>query len=47
MVIALKFLGPDGKVGFTDARNYHEAVKTAKVYMADGYQLIDHFLWEE
>lgn len=43
MIIVLKFEDPNGEVGFTEARNYHEAVKMTKVYKQDGYRLLDHF----
>jgi len=45
-MIVLKFVSPEGQEGFTEARNYHEAVKMTKVYKQDGYRLVDHFLWE-
>lgn len=44
-MIVLKFVDPNGEVGFTEASNYHEAVKMTKVYKAEGYQLIDHYKW--
>jgi len=42
-MIILKFQAPNGEVGFTEARSYHDAVKTTKVYKQDGYKLLDHF----
>lgn len=46
IVIALEFVDPKGLTGFTDAPNYHEAVKTVKEYKRMGYRFVGHFLWE-
>ena len=37
-MIVLKFIDPKGLVGFTEARNYHEAVKMTKVYKLDNIE---------
>lgn len=42
-MIVLKFVDPEGRVGFTEADNSHEAVKMAKDYKRDGYRLVGHF----
>lgn len=42
-MIVLKFEAQNGEVGFTEARNYHDAVKMTKTYKQDGYRLLDHF----
>ena len=44
-MVVLKFQEPNGAVGFTQARNYHDAVKTVKVYKQEGYKLLDY--WTE
>lgn len=41
-MIVLWFTSPDGKVGYTEADNSADAVKTAKVYKASGYRLMEH-----
>jgi hypothetical protein len=46
-MIVLKFLDPNGEVGFTEASNYHDAVKMTKVYKQDGYKLLDHYRMAE
>jgi len=43
MMIILKFLGPDGKIGFTEANNPSDAVKMAKIYKQYGYRLLNHY----
>ena len=45
-MIVLKFLGPDGEIGFAEVCDYRKALKTAKVYRKDGYRLLDHFRME-
>lgn len=42
-MIVLKFQAPNGEVGFTEARSYHDAVKMTRVYKQDGYRLLDHY----
>ena len=42
-MIILKFKSPNGEVGFTEARTYHDAVRMTKVYKQDGYTLLDHY----
>ena len=42
-MIVLKFLGPDGKFGFTEANNPSDAVKMAKCYKQYGYRLLNHY----
>jgi len=42
-MIVLKFADAKGQEGFTEARNYHEAVKMTKVYKQDGYRLVGHY----
>ena len=45
-MIVLKFQAPNGEVGFTEARSYHDAAKMTRLFMQDGYKLIDHFRME-
>lgn len=42
-MIVLKFVDPEGRVGFTEARDSRAAVKMAKDYKQDGYRLVGHF----
>ena len=44
-MVVLKFQDSNGVIGYTEARSYHEAVKTVKVYKQDGYKLLDY--WTE
>ena len=46
-MIVLKFQAPNGEVGFTEAHNDHEAMRTVKLYMADGYTLLEQYSWED
>ena len=42
-MIVLKFVDPEGRVGFTECRDSRDAVKTAKVYKQYGYRPVGHF----
>lgn len=46
-MIVLKFQAPNGEVGFTEAHNDQEAMRTVKLYMADGYTLLEQYNWED
>lgn len=43
-MLVLRFVSPDGKVGFTEAKTATEAVRYAKTYKAEGYRLAGHFI---
>ena len=42
-MIVLKFRSPNGELGFTEARSYHDAVEMTRAYKKDGYKLMDHY----
>ena len=42
-MLVLRFIDPDGQVGFTEAKDPSEAVRFAKTYKAHGYRLDGHF----